>query len=97
VIDEWLLLEYAVVPFGANPEALVESVSKSGPLPQELLDALGIKQLPPPAPILPAPAELPQLIRHTSLDELAAAMTRRMSFNLDHLAADALDRARGRV
>ena len=33
VIDEWLLLEYAVCTFGVNQDALVESVSKSGVVP----------------------------------------------------------------
>lgn len=37
VFDEWLLLEYAAVFLPANPDALVESVSKGLPLDPDLL------------------------------------------------------------
>jgi hypothetical protein len=43
VIDEWLLLEYAVCYLPCNPDTLVEAVSKgSVDLPPELARALGI-------------------------------------------------------
>ena len=43
VIDEWLLLEYAVCYLPCNPDTLVEAVSKGSVyLPPEMTHALGI-------------------------------------------------------
>src|SRR5450631_2388335 len=43
VIDEWLLLEYAVCFLPANQDALVESVSKGRlGLPDDFLNAIGV-------------------------------------------------------
>ncbi len=45
IIDEWLLLEYAVCSMPCNHEALTEAVSKAGELPQWLQTALGVEEL----------------------------------------------------
>jgi hypothetical protein len=93
VIDEWLLLEYAVCPFGTNPEATVEAVSKAGPLPAGFLEALGIKSLPAMAPAAPGPP-----VRFTALTEIEAALAQRLGgLDLTALAMNVVARARGRI
>jgi hypothetical protein len=97
IIDEWLLLEYAVTFLPTNQAALVEAVSKgSVTLSSSLQDALGVRELPP----LPQPA--PEVIPFTSMEEIQ----RQVEIALGKtdwqllaatLASDAVDRSRGRI
>ena len=96
VIDEWLLIEYAVTFLPINQAALVEAVSKSAVKPQALKQ-LGI-DVPEPiaSPTLPAP------IPFTSEREIRQAIERRIArYDFKALATrvinDGIDRACGRV
>jgi hypothetical protein len=101
VIDEWLLLEYAVCFLPANQDALVESVSKGGlELPDDFLKAIGVdagllvkKQAPPAGPAV---------VPYTPLAEVERAVQQRMAgIDVEALARRAVEeaygRARGRV
>ena len=95
VIDEWLLLEYAVTSFPANPYAITEAVSKSGPLPPWIAKAIGAPETPPIPPF-------PDTIPYTSWGEVERIIKDRMAhIDFAQIAqkavAEALDRARGRV
>jgi hypothetical protein len=94
VIDEWLLLEYACVFLPANQNALVEAVSKGDlALAPDLLRALGLD-----GNLFAAPAPRPAVVRHTPLEQIEAALVRRLGgLDLHGLIDAALDRARGRV
>jgi hypothetical protein len=98
VIDEWLLIEYAVTFLPINQNALVEAVSKSAVKPAALTQ-LGIDIPEPPACGLAAP---PVPIAFTSEREIRQAIERRIeAFDFQALAkraiADRLDRSRGRI
>lgn len=87
VVEEWLLLEYACCVLPAQPNAVVEAVSKSA-LPADVARALG----PPDEPVIP----------FTPLDEIERAWQRRLaSINLSEFIRKktqlAFDKARGRV
>jgi hypothetical protein len=95
VIDEWLLIEYAVTFLPMNQAALVEAVSKSGIAP-ERLQTLGI--------MLPQPEAAPAspIVPFTPESELYQAIKRRIAaFDFEGLAQRAIeagiDRSRGRV
>jgi hypothetical protein len=95
VIDEWLLIEYAVTFLPMNQAALVEAVSKSGLAP-ERLQTLGI-HVPQPEAVPPSP-----IMPFTPESELYQAIQRRIAaFDFESLAkraiADGIDRSRGRV
>jgi hypothetical protein len=95
VIDEWLLIEYAVTFLPMNQAALVEAVSKSGIAP-ERLQTLGI-ELP-----RPEPAPTSPVVPFTPESELYQAISRRIAaFDFEALAQRAIsqgiDRSRGRV
>src|SRR5947209_14750197 len=95
VIDEWLLIEYAVTFLPMNQAALVEAVSKSGIAP-ERLQTLGIKLSTTDAP------STPPVVSFTPESELYRAIDRGIAaFHFEALAkraiADKIDRARGRV
>jgi hypothetical protein len=97
VIDEWLLLEYAVCSMPCNQEAITEIVSKAGPLPSWVAKAIGYE----PEKSDPVPP-LPPSIPYTSWEEVERIIKSRMnSINFSALAekavAEALDRATGRV
>lgn len=86
IIEEWLLLEYACVYLPAQPNAVVEAVSKG--LPVEFRRALKLPDTPP----------LPFL----TLGEIEKHIGRRLEridFDAmaEHAVNDAVDRARGRV
>jgi hypothetical protein len=95
VIDEWLLIEYAVTFLPMNQAALVEAVSKSG-IPAAQVEALGIE-----VPAVEEPPA-PLAVSFTPESELAA-MRRSMAryFDFEALAkraiAEGIDRGRGRV
>jgi hypothetical protein len=96
IIDEWLLIEYAVTFLPMNQSALVEVVSKSAVRP-EILQALGIAP-PPPACGLAAESVVP----FTPAAEIQHAIKRRIAaFDFEavanHAIAAGIDRARGRV
>jgi hypothetical protein len=96
VIDEWLLIEYAVTFLPMNQSALVEAVSKSAVKP-EILQALGIEP-PPPACGLATESVVP----FTPEAELHRAIERRIAaFDFEAVAnraiAAGIDRARGRA
>jgi hypothetical protein len=97
IIDEWLLIEYAVTFLPINHNALVEAVSKSAVKP-EALKQLGI-EVPVPSPSALAP---PAPIPFTSECEIRQAIERRIAqFDFEAVArrviSDSLDRACGRV
>jgi hypothetical protein len=101
VIDEWLLLEYAVCFLPANQDALVESVSKGGlELPDDFLKAIGVD-----ATLLvkkQAPTAVPAVVPYTPLAEVERAVQQRIAgIDVEALARraveEAYDRARGRV
>lgn len=96
VIDEWLLLEYACVFLPANQDALVEAVAKGQVcLPTELAQALGLKDL---AVLAPRFAAAPQVVRHTPLSQIEAALCRRLEqLDWSQLVQAALERLRGQV
>jgi hypothetical protein len=96
VIDEWLLIEYAVTFLPINQNALVEAVSKSAVKP-EALKQIGIDMSVPPACGLAAPP-----IVFTSERDIRLAIERRIAgFDFEGLAKHAIgegiDRACGRV
>src|SRR5262249_45446662 len=98
VIDEWLLIEYAVTFLPMNQSALVEAVSKSAVTP-EILKQLGIEVPAPPACGL---AEPPAPIAFPPEREIHQAIERQIAaFDFEAVAkraiADGLDRFRGRV
>jgi hypothetical protein len=94
VIDEWLLLEYACVFLPANQNALVEAVSKGDlSLTPDLVKALGLDD-----GLFARPAPRPEVVRHTALEQIEAALGRRLAgIDLQGLIDAALDKARGRV
>jgi hypothetical protein len=94
VIDEWLLLEYACVFLPANQNALVEAVSKGDlSLTPDLARALGLDD-----GLFAPPAARPAVVRHTALEQIEAALARRLEgIDLHGLIDAALDKARGRV
>jgi hypothetical protein len=95
VIDEWLLLEYAVCFLPVNQDALVEAVSKGTvEVPIVLLTALGID----PA----GPASEPPGRPFVALAEVETAVAQALAeIDLGTIArravAEAIDRRRGRV
>jgi hypothetical protein len=100
VIDEWLLLEYAVCFLPVNQDALVEAVSKgSVDLPPEFAGALGLEGLlAAAAPTAKSADDGPRAVPFTPLEEVEKAVRRRIeSLDLSALVHDALDRLRGRV
>jgi hypothetical protein len=95
VIDEWLLIEYAVTFLPMNQAALVEAVSKSGIVPEHL-QTLGIE--------LPQPEAAPAspIVPFTPESELYQAIQRRIAaFDFEALAkraiGEGIERSRGRV
>jgi hypothetical protein len=98
VIDEWLLIEYAVTFLPINQNALVEAVSKSAVKP-EALKQLGIDvPEPPTCGLAPLPAPIP----FTSEQEIRDAIERRIaSFDFEAAArraiSDGIDRVCGHV
>jgi hypothetical protein len=95
VIDEWLLIEYAVTFLPVNQAALVEAVSKSGIAPAGL-QAPGIEPPPPETPPIPrAVAFLPESEVHRAIERRIAA------FDFEAVAkraiAEGIERATGRV
>jgi hypothetical protein len=93
IIDEWLLVEYAVTPFPANLDALTEQVSKSGlNLPSAVRTAIGI----------PEPSAELSAIAFTSMDQITTRVkdaVSRLQFAtiFTQSIQNALDRVRGRV
>jgi hypothetical protein len=95
VIDDWILLEYACCFLPCQQNAVVEAVSKSVPIPDEFLHAMGItaetatgRQLPP--------------VAFTPLEEIEKGLSRALSrLDLAELARRTvhaeLDRLRGRI
>jgi hypothetical protein len=100
IIDEWLLLEYAVTFLPTNQEALVEAVSKgSVSVPDGLREVLGLKELPSSPPL---PAGTPEIIPFVTLNEIERHVQRVLhkadwQDATQKLVSDALDRVRGRV
>jgi len=97
IVDEWLLLEYAVTFLPTNQLALVEAVAKGRVnLPKGLQDLLGLKEV----PSLPLP--VPEVMPFTPMEQIQIHVERviqKTDWNqLAHkLAHEALDRARGRI
>lgn len=97
VIDEWLLLEYAVTFLPTNQAALVEAVSKGQvTLSPDLKELFQVKEV----PGLSSPQ--PETIPFTPWEEIVKHVQRvidRTDWNgfARQLTQDALDRARGRV
>jgi hypothetical protein len=86
VVEEWLLIEYAVGSIGVNPETVTETVTKT-PKPEEATTTVAEPQ--PPAP---------QLVPFITLDELNKALNKRLAgMELHKIVADVIDRKRGRV
>jgi hypothetical protein len=105
VIDEWLLLEYAVCYLPCNPDTLVEAVSKgSVELPPDLARALGLDpalvtlrdRAPTPAVTTAAKLSFTPL---TEIEKAVTATTAAVDFEgmAERAAESACDRATGRV
>jgi hypothetical protein len=95
VIEEWLLVEYAVGTIPVNPETVVEIVSKAAPTPQ-IVKALGWDEdlFHNSPPILKMPAH----VRFTPLAEIAKAVAREIQcLDLAELVRANFDRKRGRI
>jgi hypothetical protein len=98
VIDEWLLIEYAVTFLPINQNSLVEAGSTSAVKPAALKQ-LGTDVPEPPACVVAAP---PAPIPFTSEREIRQAIERRIAvFDFEALAkrvvVDGIDRVCGRV
>jgi hypothetical protein len=108
VFDEWLLMEYAVCPFGANQEALVSEVSKAGALDEKFWEALGLARPPlslaePPAAVAvplevlalgPPPLSAAERLAFVSLPEIQKAVQSELaSMNLGALIRKSVDDA----
>jgi len=92
VVEEWLLIEYAVGSIPVNPETVVEAVSKMA-LPTDFAKVLGWKEsvMAPTSPADP-------LVRFTSLDEIERAIKSRVSaIDFTDLTRETIERMRGRV
>lgn len=82
IIDEWMLVEYCCCWAPSNSEAVVEATAKSGVSPLDL-KAFGIE----PAPPKDDPAKTEPIIVHTSLDEVAKAVSQSLAaIDLDGIA-----------
>jgi hypothetical protein len=93
VVEEWLLVEYAVGTIPVNPDTVVEIVSKAAPMSAELCKALGWDES-----IFQSDSTQPTAIRFTSLDEICNAVDRAiMSIDMSQLMDDVIDKKRGRV
>jgi hypothetical protein len=104
VIEDWLLVEYAVGTIPVNPETVVEIVSKAAPMPKELCDALGWDEKI--FKVSPQEGErgeennkdLPERIRFTPLNEIEKAINRAIeSIDFTQVVNDVIDRKRGKV
>lgn len=96
VIDEWLLIEYAVATIPCNPETVVDVVAKAGKPTPELCKALGwdMKLF----EVSPKKEEKGETVKFTPLSEIEKAMSKRVeSISLPTLIQDLFDRKRGRV
>lgn len=92
VIEEWLLIEYAVATIPVNPETVVEIVAKASPLPAELCKALGWDEA------IFRRAATGAGTSFTPLAEIENAAARAVhALDLPRLVQDAFDRKRGRV
>ncbi len=88
VIEEWLLIEYAVGTIPVNPETVVDIVAKAAPLPMELCAALGWD----------ANWFKRKAVRFTALAEIEKAVTRALeTVDVAQLVHEAIERRRGRV
>jgi hypothetical protein len=98
IIDEWLLVEYAVTWMPTNPEALVEAVSKGNfELPETFLESFGIKAAMPDQPARGTKA-VPSILRFTALEEIGRALEARLAaIDLITLTRDILSHRRGAV
>jgi hypothetical protein len=97
VVEEWLLIEYAVGSIPVNPETVVDAVAKSV-VTKELCGILEwdhalFEDKPPPAP---PQQEAP--IRFTPLSEIERALAARIGcVSVEKLVNDIIDRKRGKV
>jgi len=94
VVEEWLLIEYAVGTIPVNPETVVDIVSKTA-VDSNLCKALGWDEA-----LFKHAESLPQtqLVKFTSLEELEKALVHTVSqISLDKLLNETIDRKRGRV
>jgi hypothetical protein len=101
IVEEWLLIEYAVATIPVNPETVVEIVSKAKPMPAELSSALGWSDA--------LRAGACQRLEHkastpgrpiifTPVGEITKAVERAIArIDLAKLVSDSIDRKRGRV
>ena len=97
VIEEWLLIEYAVGTIPVNPETVVEIVSKAAPTPQ-IVHALGwdedLFKISPSNSGVGVAAR----IQFTPLSEITKAVARAVNqIDLAHLVRETIDRKRGRI
>ena len=95
VVEEWLLIEYAVGTIPVNPETVVEIVSKAAPTPQ-IVKALGWdEEL---FKISPSSRVIPTRIHFTPLAEIAKAVAREIQrIDLAELVSATFDRKRGKI
>lgn len=97
VIDEWVLLEYACVYLPCQQNAVVEAVSKSLPVPDGFLKALGLAEA-----AAPGQSEWPAVVPFVPLEEFERAL-HGLANHLDlealarHVMTTEMDRLRGRV
>jgi hypothetical protein len=91
VIEEWLLIEYAVGTIPVNPETVVDIVAKANP-DAALCKALGWDET------LFKLFTPPPFVKHTTMEQLASAITSALSdIDLGKLATDVISRKCGRV
>lgn len=96
VIDEWILVEYAVGSVPVNPEAVVEIVSKAAPSP-DFIKALGwdekLFKLPP-----KKDAAGERVVKFTTLREIESSLQREVGkINLNTLVQEIIEQKKGRV
>jgi hypothetical protein len=88
VVEEWLLIEYAVGSIGVNPETVTETVTKT-PEPAAATQE---------KPISETNKLVPPLVPFLTLDQLVKVLERRIaSVQLDTIVKDVIARKRGRI
>jgi hypothetical protein len=103
VIEDWLLIEYAVGTIPVNPETVVEIVAKAQSMPTDLCQALGwdesiFKVSPGTSKRGEGKTEIPERIQFTPLCEIEKAVQRAIAtIDVSELFNETIERKKGRV